>query len=219
MVKATRIEVLDRVAGKPAPEPLEISEAMSRNPLNGAFVEIPGLVVKVLTNGLNTVPFMRHRAVITLKKDGSTIRLVAPNPSSSPVSEESLEQPRRDEETILVIEDEASVRDVFSRTLSSFGYEVLTAEDGPAARKAWADHGARVDLVLTDLVMPNGMSGFDVARELRAQRADLKVVCMSGHSSELLELGGSLIPGVDFLAKPFQPSDLVRLVRSRLDSN
>lgn len=144
---------------------------------------------------------------------------VAPDSSSDPIAEETLEQPRRGEETILVIEDEASVRDVVSRTLSSFGYKVLEAEDGPAAKTVWADHGSRVDLVLSDLVMPNGMSGFDIARELRNQRAELKVIYMSGHSSELLELGGSLIPGVDFLAKPFQPSDLVRLVRSRLDAN
>jgi len=167
----------------------------------------------------------QHGGWIDLESEpggGATFLLhlpVAAETSSVSLPEAPLEKPRRGEETILVIEDEHQVRDVVCRGLTSFGYKVLEAEDGPAAKVVWADHGGRVDLVLTDLVMPNGMSGFDVARDLCAEREGLKVVYMSGHSRELLELGGSLIPGVDFLAKPFQTTDLVRLIRSRLDAN
>ena len=67
--------------------------------------------------------------------------------------------------------------------------------------------------------MPSGKSGFDVARELRKDRPDLKVIYMTGHSSELLEHAGSLVRGVDFLPKPFPPHELSRMIRNRLDAN
>lgn len=123
----------------------------------------------------------------------------------------------RGHETILVVEDHDIVRQTVDRVLSEYGYQVLLAEDGPAAEQIWQDSERTIDLVLTDLVMPRGLSGLELSRRLRAQRSDLKVIYMTGHSQELIEHGGQLNPGVDFLPKPFENAELVRMVRSRLD--
>jgi len=125
----------------------------------------------------------------------------------------------RGAETILLVEDEPPVRKTVARTLRSLGYETFEAGNGNEAEAIWKEHGDRIDLVLTDLVMPSGKSGFDVARELRKDRPDLKVIYMTGHSSELLEHAGSLVRGVDFLPKPFPPHELSRMIRNRLDAN
>jgi len=123
----------------------------------------------------------------------------------------------RGDETIMVVEDEESVRQTVRRTLKHHGYTVLEAEDGVAAESLWRDRGQEVDLVLTDLVMPNGISGFEVARRMRAGRPSLKVIYMTGHSQDLVEHGGKLTAGIDFLPKPFENRDLIRMIRDRLD--
>jgi len=117
----------------------------------------------------------------------------------------------------MVVEDEESVRQTVRRTLKHHGYTVLEAEDGVAAESLWRDRGQEVDLVLTDLVMPNGISGFEVARRMRAGRPSLKVIYMTGHSQDLVEHGGKLTAGIDFLPKPFENRDLIRMIRDRLD--
>lgn len=83
---------------------------------------------------------------------------------------------QRGAETILLVEDEAPVRATVAEALRGFGYETLAAADGNEAESVWKTHGERIDLVLTDLVMPSGKSGFDVARELKQDRPDLKVI-------------------------------------------
>lgn len=125
----------------------------------------------------------------------------------------------RGEETILVVEDEDSVRHTVRRALKYHGYTVLEAENGPAAQAIWKEQRGHIDLLLTDMVMPNGMSGFDVARRLQDDQPELKVIYMTGHSQDLVEHGGKLVAGVDFLPKPFENRDLVRIIRERLDSN
>ncbi len=81
------------------------------------------------------------------------------------------------------------------------------------------EHGGRVALLLTVLVMPNGMSGIEVARHLQDDRPDLKVIFMTGHSQELVDHGSRLVAGVDFLPKPFENRGLVRIIRDRLDTH
>ncbi len=125
----------------------------------------------------------------------------------------------RGAETILLVEDEPPVRKTVAKTLRRFGYKTFEAGNGNEAEALWKEHGDRIDLVLTDLVMPSGKSGFDVARELKKDRPDLKVIYMTGHSSELLEHAGSLVRGVDFLPKPFPPHEFSRMIRNRLDAN
>lgn len=122
-------------------------------------------------------------------------------------------------ETILMVDDDDRVRQSVSRTLKHYGYRVLEANDGPTAEKLWSEQRDEIDLVLTDLVMPNGCSGLELGRRLQAEKPDLKIIYMTGHSQELLEHGGHLVADVDFLPKPFENRDLVRLIRERLDGS
>jgi two-component system, cell cycle sensor histidine kinase and response regulator CckA len=121
-------------------------------------------------------------------------------------------------ETILVVEDEEILRKLAGRVLERQGYRVLTAASGPEAHALWKDHGDRVDLVLTDLVLPEGETGRQLAEALTEQRPDLRVVYMSGYSPDFLSEGFVLDAGYNFLQKPFPLSQLLETVRRRLDA-
>ena len=120
-------------------------------------------------------------------------------------------------ETILVVEDETALRGLIRGVLQHYGYHVLEATAGNEALKVWEQHAAQIDLLLTDMVLPNGVDGNDLAGEMQRQKPVLKVVFTSGYS---LELGGEeagLKDGLNFLQKPFQPLTLARTVRRCLD--
>ena len=120
-------------------------------------------------------------------------------------------------ETILVVEDETALRGLIRGVLQHYGYHVLEATAGNEALKVWEQHAAQIDLLLTDMVLPNGVDGNDLAGEMQRQKPELKVVFTSGYS---LELGGEeadLEDGLNFLQKPFQPLTLARTVRRCLD--
>ena len=121
-------------------------------------------------------------------------------------------------ETILVVEDEQSVRGVVVRVLERLGYTPLVAPDAAAAIPiAAAFHGA-IDLLLTDVVMP-GMGGPELARQLQAVRPGLPVLFVSGYTDDAIVQHGVLEPGVEFLQKPFTPDALARRVREVLDGS
>ena len=121
-------------------------------------------------------------------------------------------------EAILVVEDEDRLRAIVTRVLTGKGYRVLAAGSGPEALQLWQQQGGAFDLLLTDMRLPDGMSGADIATRLCAEKPALPVLYMSGY------LGGSVSPTLDlregdnFLAKPFTPAELLSLVRRRLDS-
>jgi two-component system, cell cycle sensor histidine kinase and response regulator CckA len=119
-------------------------------------------------------------------------------------------------ETILVVEDEAPVRSLIAEALADYGYVVLEAASGTRALEAWKDYGAAVDLLITDVIMPDGVNGVDLARRLRAVNPELRVIYISGYpadvSSEELRSDGD-----SYLAKPFSLPALARHVRARLD--
>jgi signal transduction histidine kinase/ActR/RegA family two-component response regulator len=121
----------------------------------------------------------------------------------------------RGTETILLVEDDEPVRRMVRHALRLFGYEVLQAADGVEALRIWEQDGARVKLMFTDMVMPGGITGLDLAERLRQIRPSLKVVIASGYAAELLQRG--VPPGMKFLAKPFDPDTLARTVRECLD--
>ncbi|MEX2581447.1 MAG: PAS domain S-box protein [Verrucomicrobiales bacterium] len=120
-------------------------------------------------------------------------------------------------ETILVAEDEKPLLLMIQTALERHGYRVLTAETGAEALQAWQDHPGRVDLVLTDLVMPGGMTGMELARRLRGEDPDLRIVFMSGYSADLAGKELSLAAGTTFLQKPFALEKLARSLRACLD--
>jgi signal transduction histidine kinase/ActR/RegA family two-component response regulator len=120
-------------------------------------------------------------------------------------------------ETILVVEDEESLRALTQRILVRNGYRVLTAADGPAALARAADHPGPIDLLLTDVVMPR-MLGHDLAREVLETRPEVRVIYMSGYAETVLTVHKTLPPGVTLLSKPVSESALLSTVRQMLDS-
>lgn len=137
------------------------------------------------------------------------------NPSSSPVNKTTRdENALRGRETILVVEDESDIRDFVTRSLAGFGYRVSEAANGREALEILAS-GEPVDLLLSDMTMPGGVDGYDLSIEARRRRPEIKVLCMSGHSEQILSQG--LPPGCVFLEKPFLKQDLLRVVREVLN--
>jgi PAS domain S-box-containing protein len=124
---------------------------------------------------------------------------------------------RGGKETVLLVEDEAGVLTLARGILSSYGYDVLEARSGVEALRLWAQHDTRIDLLLTDIVMPEGMSGLDLAKKLRQEKHDLKVLYSSGYSIEVAGQDFGLTDGMAFLKKPYQPSALALKVRECLD--
>jgi two-component system cell cycle sensor histidine kinase/response regulator CckA len=127
-------------------------------------------------------------------------------------------KPRGGSETILLVEDEPLVRGMVRQVLTGFGYTVLEAHSGRHALQMWEEHGKSVDLVLTDMVMPDGVSGRELAERLLASNRDLKIIYTSGYSVDLACKGFALQDGVNFLQKPFRIQTLVHTLRNRLDN-
>jgi two-component system cell cycle sensor histidine kinase/response regulator CckA len=119
-------------------------------------------------------------------------------------------------ETILVVEDEESVRALVRKVLEKRGYIVLTAKDGMDALEIIAQRTAPIDLMLTDVVMP-GIAGQDLAQQVSALRPEIRVVFMSGYADDAIAGHGLLNNYAHFLEKPFTPKSLENIVRSVLD--
>jgi CheY-like chemotaxis protein len=114
-------------------------------------------------------------------------------------------------ETILLVEDEPAVRQLFAVALTRAGYRVHEARNGPEAVKLFDQHGDCIDLLLTDMRMPH-MGGAELAQHLRARRKTLKLICVSGYPG-----AADFDLTADFLAKPFSRDDLLSKVREVLD--
>lgn len=118
-------------------------------------------------------------------------------------------------ETILLVEDEESVRQLVRDTLSAKGYKVLEAENGEAGFAAAASHQGKLDLVITDVVMP-GMGGREMVKQLIETRPGIKVLYLSGYTEDAIISDGSIEKGTAFLQKPFTLQSLSRKVREVL---
>ena len=120
-------------------------------------------------------------------------------------------------ETILLVEDEPSVRENTERQLSLLGYKVYSAANGAEALALF--HEARPNLLLTDVVMAGEMNGRDLARTLLKENPELRVLFMSGYTSGVLsDSDGSMPEGMNFIGKPFRRVQLSRAVRAVLDA-
>ncbi len=121
-------------------------------------------------------------------------------------------------ETILLVEDEPSVRLLVRTTLESNGYQVLEATNGAEALLIGEQHQGRIHFLLTDLVMP-GISGRVLAEQLVPRRPELKVLFLSGYTDDVVVRHGALDANMAFLQKPFTPDALARKVREVMDAN
>jgi CheY-like chemotaxis protein len=119
-------------------------------------------------------------------------------------------------ETVLVVEDEATVRRIVRTSLEAAGYKVLEARSGPEALETARRHSGEFHLAITDVVMPE-MNGREVAERLRREHPGLRVLFMSGYTDDETVRLGIVETGVAFLQKPFSPRALARKVREVLD--
>ena len=122
----------------------------------------------------------------------------------------------RGRETVLLVEDDEQVRRLVLAALKRYGYEVVEADCGPVALEKYASHAAGIDLLITDVVMPGGMSGIELAAALRREQPFIPVMLMSGYHAQGLDHG---IPNSTYLAKPFAIPELLAQVRRSLDQS
>jgi PAS domain S-box-containing protein len=151
---------------------------------------------------------------------GTTFRIYFPSTQHSPDKVESVNDVplRNGRETVLVAEDEEALRQVVVQVLKLHGYTVLEAASGRDALEVWEQAGRPVDLLLTDLVMPGGVMGSELAERLTQQCPGLKVIYTSGYSPGMAGKDASLLEGRNFLPKPYSISQLARFVRECLDA-
>jgi CheY-like chemotaxis protein len=130
----------------------------------------------------------------------------------------NVEQEAPKKKTIFVVEDEPTLRALVRRVLERGGYEVIEAASGLAALQLWKEKKTPIDLLLTDMVMPDGISGRQLAEKLKADNPNLKVIYTTGYSPDLMGKDVALKEGVNFLQKPYPPQKLVQTVENGLAS-
>ena len=135
--------------------------------------------------------------------------------SAEPAETPALPAPSGDI-TILLVEDEEMLREFVSTALSSLGYHVLSAANGHEALEIWATRRHEIDLLLTDVVMPESISGRELAHTLMIDKPDLKIIFTSGYSAELIGPEFERGKGHGFLAKPYLTDHLVKFVNAEL---
>jgi CheY-like chemotaxis protein len=166
----------------------------------------------------------QHQGWITVESQvgqGSTFRVYLPAATSTAdvcVAALPNESIRGGTESILLVEDDTPVRKTISTFLRRWGYQVFEATQGMDAFQLWQDHHHEIHLLFTDMIMPEGMTGLDLAERLRAAKPDLRVIVSSGYSTELAHHGVAAIPGIKYVPKPCPPSKLAAAVRECLDT-
>jgi signal transduction histidine kinase len=162
-----------------------------------------------------------HVKIYSEPGSGTTVKIYLPRLMRAveppEVPEEVVVPEGTRDETILVCEDDDDVRTYSVELLRELGYRVLEARDGPAALKI-LEANSKVHLLFTDVVLPGGMTGADVARAARAIVPDLKVLFTTGYARNAIVHHGRLDPGVELLTKPFSYSDLAARIRDLLDA-
>ena len=153
---------------------------------------------------------------------GTTVRLFLPRADGDrrrTDDDEAIDQERpRGTGRILVVEDDAEVRELVVELLAGLGYRIAVAEDGAAALEA-LDNDGDIDLLFTDIVMPGGMSGLELWQTASARHKELKVVFTSGCADQVLGDVDAVAPGIPIVRKPYRTGELARTVRDVLDGD
>jgi CheY-like chemotaxis protein len=165
----------------------------------------------------------QHRGWIEVESTvgkGTTFRIYIPYVGSAQAETEKPATQvaiRGGTETILLVEDERSVRELVTRILQKYGYKILPAGNGIEALETWNQHKNEISMLFTDLVMPDNMNGRELAEKLWADRPGLKVIFTSGYSTDIVGKDFKLEPELNYLQKPYQPQVLALAVRRCLD--
>ena len=133
--------------------------------------------------------------------------------SAAPASEEI----KGGSETILLVEDNPSVRRTVALSLRKLGYAVLEAGNGLEAMRLWEQHHQNIELLFTDMLMPGAITGLSLAERLNREKASLRVIISSGYSADLVEPHPVRGRRITYLPKPYQASTLAKMVRRCLD--
>ncbi|MDB6169163.1 MAG: sensor hybrid histidine kinase [Verrucomicrobia bacterium] len=151
---------------------------------------------------------------------GSVFRVYLPSVGPAAVRRVEAEVPevRGGRERILIVEDDAPVREISAMCLEQMGYSVVVTSDAAQGMQKWEEHGQRFDLLLTDMVMPGGMSGLKLARMLKEMKQSLKVIIVSGYSAEASDSKKPFTDVGIYLTKPINRVTLLAAVRKALDS-
>ena len=165
----------------------------------------------------------QHRGWVEIDSQvgkGTTFRIYLPAAKGVTAKQKTTavapELPRGDE-VILIVEDEQAVRLLVGNLLQRCGYTVLLAVSGIEALNLWEQHKDEIQLLLTDMVLPDGMMGRELADKLKGEKPQLKVIYTSGYSANVVGKGPSLVEGINFLQKPYHPQKLAQTVRDCLD--
>jgi PAS domain S-box-containing protein len=160
-----------------------------------------------------------HVKIYSELGQGTTVKLYLPRhagEAGAATAEADCLAPEGAAETILVVEDDEDVRTYSTESLRDLGYRVLEAPDGPSALRHLARE-PKLDLLFTDVILPGGMTGAQVAAKAKEERPDLKVLFTTGYARNAIVHRGRLDKGVDLITKPFSFPDLAAKVRDVLD--
>ena len=152
---------------------------------------------------------------------GATLKIYLPKAKGDAASEEKEQPPvpaLGGSETVLIVEDDDSLRKLARTVLKQRGYKVLEAENGEDALRVSEAHDGSIDLLIADVVMPK-MGGKETAERLQPLYPQMKVIYMSGYTDNAILHHGVLAPGLNFFEKPFTPEGLARKVREVLDAD
>ncbi len=162
-----------------------------------------------------------HISVYSKPGQGTTFKIYLPqvDPGAQVVrSKHGSVRPERGWETILLIEDEERVRGLIQQILTGEGYKVLKAKNSVDAHQVCVKHKGPIHLLLTDVIIPGGQNGVQLAKALTARYPEMKVLYISGYTDNMIAHQGMLDPDVAFLPKPFTLSSLLGKVREVLDT-
>lgn len=119
---------------------------------------------------------------------------------------------------VVVVEDDTVVRDMLVMAVRHLGYRVSSASDGPECLRLWETLDGKVDLLMTDMVMPGGLTGLALSEQLREKTPSLRVIVSSGYSAEMVQTGAPDSSGFHYLPKPFTLGILAETLRNCLTS-
>lgn len=160
-----------------------------------------------------------HISVYSEPGEGTTFRILLPLlPEDTAVCAKELidQQLHGGTETILIVDDEPSIREYLEIFLTTLGYKILVAQDGREAIQVFRNNRNDVDLVLMDVIMPN-MNGSEAAQEMRKMKPSIKIIFSSGYPYDLIHERKLLEDSARLLLKPLSPTDLTRGLRAAFD--